>query len=138
MAALDGELDDAEREDLDRRMAEDPELREEWDRMSAVKEATGRLRLRTPPDEVWDDYWQSVYNRAERGFAWIVVSVSAAVLLGWGAWRALEALLADRDVPIVLKVAVFGVVLGGIVLLVSVVREKWFTGRRDPYRGVQR
>ena len=138
MAALDGELDDTERAELDRRLSRDPELREEWEQMTRVKEATVRFSLRIPPEEVWDGYWQSVYNRLERGIGWLLVSVGAAVVLGWVAWSVVDALLQDQTVPGLLKLAIFAVLLGGILLAISVVREKWFTGRRDPYRGVRR
>ena len=36
------------------------------------------------------------------------------------------------------KLALFAVILGGLVLFGSIVREKWFTHKRDPYKGVQR
>ena len=35
-------------------------------------------------------------------------------------------------------VAVFGVVMGAIILLVSVIREKLFTRKSDRYKGIQR
>jgi len=138
MAALDGEIDDAALEDLRRSVEADPELREEWERMNLVKQATARFTLRTPPEEFWDGYWESVYNRLERGLAWILVSVGAAVLLGWAAWHAVDALLRDESVPRFIKLAIFAVGLGGILLLGSVAREKWLAARRDPYRRVRR
>ena len=138
MAALDGEIGDDDGAELARALERDATLREEWDRMNEVKRATSRFAMRNPPVEVWESYWVSVYNRMERGLAWILVSAGTIFLLGWGAWEAVGALVRDTDMPGYLKIAVFAIVLGGILLGVSVVREKWFTGRRDPYKGVIR
>ena len=138
MAALDGEIGDDERAQLERALERDAALREEWERMQKVKLATSRFAIRSPPAEVWESYWVSVYNRMERGLAWILVSVGTIFLLGWAAWEAIGALVRDTEMPGYLKIAVFAIALGGVLLAVSVVREKWFTGRRDPYKGVIR
>jgi len=138
MAALDGELEPGEREELDRLLDADPALRREWTRMSAVKEVTGAMTLRRPPGETWDRYFESVYNRLERGVAWTLVSLGAIVLAGYALWHALEGLLASTGLPPVVKVAIFAVLLGGVILLVSVVRERLFVRRTDPYREIDR
>ena len=138
MAALDGEVSAEERNELDRKLASDPELRQEWDRLRRVKEVTSSMGLKRPPDEVWDDYWTSVYSRFERGLAWILVSAGAVVLLSFGLWELVGHILADSDLPGFVKISVFALMVGLVVLLVSVIREKLFTRRRDPYKEVQR
>jgi ferric-dicitrate binding protein FerR (iron transport regulator) len=138
MAALDDELSSRERAELQRLLAQDAGLREEWDRLRKVKEATGEMKYVEPPDEVWDDYWVSVYNRLERGVGWVLISLGSLVLIGWAAWHAIGAMLADSDLPGFIKVAVFVVVMGAVILLFSVIREKLFTRRSDRYKGVQR
>ena len=138
MAALDEELDAAQQHELDALLEADPELREEWERLQRVKEVTREMQLRKPPEEVWGIYWTSVYNRLERGVGWILLSLGATVLLVFGGWELTQALLADTDLPPLVKLAVFAVVAGLAVLGVSVAREKWFVSRRDPYRGVER
>jgi ferric-dicitrate binding protein FerR (iron transport regulator) len=138
MADLDGELPPEERGELQRVLADDAELREEHERLSRLKEITGMMRLKAPPPEIWEDYWKSVYTRFERGVGWVLLSVGALVLLGWGSWEIVQALVQDEEIPGFAKLAVFGVLGGGVVLLVSVFREKLFLHRRDPYRGVKR
>ncbi len=138
MAALDDELPSRERAELERLLSEDAGLREEWDRLVKVKEATAEMKYVEPPDEIWDNYWVSVYNRLERGVGWVLISIGALVLIGWAAWHAVEAMLADSDLPGFIKVAVFAVVMGALILLVSVIREKLFTRRSDRYKGIQR
>lgn len=138
MAALDGELAAAERAELERRLAAEPDLRKEWERLQRLKELTKMSKIKSPPEEQWDHYWRSVYNRIERGIGWILVSVGAAVLIGYGLWHAVQNLLGATDMPEYLKLAIFAVLVGGVVLLISIVREKLFTYRHDPYKEVER
>ena len=138
MAALDGELGAGERDVLERALAADPELKSEWDRLRRVKEVTGEMSLRKPPEEVWGGYWRSVYNRLERGIGWMLVSAGVIVLLAYGAWHAVQAMLADSELPGFLKLAVAAVAIGVVILLVSVIREKLFVRRKDPYKEIER
>jgi len=138
MAAIDGEIDDRDRKELDRALAEDASLREEWLRVHRVKEVTATMGLQEPPQEVWDEYWTSVYNRFERGIGWILVSIGAMVLLAYGAWKWVEVIWGDTGVPLFLRLAILTVAVGFIILILSVIREKLFTRRHDPYKEVQR
>jgi len=138
MAALDGEISAAETEVLERGLAADEELFREWKGLRRVKEVTADMGFRKPPEEVWGRYWTSVYNRTERGLGWILASLGAIVLVGYAAWEIVGRLLADTDLPWIIKLAVFAVALGSIILLISVAREKFFTWRRDPYKEIER
>ena len=138
MAALDDELAGGEREELDRLLADDLDLRSEWDRLHEVKEVTNTMSLHRPPAETWERYFESVYNRLERGFAWILLSIGTIVLMGWGLWIGLEEIWGTTEIPIYVKIAIFAVLLGSSVLLLSVIREKLFVRRTDPYKEIQR
>ena len=138
MAALDGELSSVERTELERLLAADEGLRQEWERLKTVKEVTGTMTFREPPEEVWETYWVSVYNRAERSLAWLFVSLGLIVVLGWAGWHAVDAILSDSQLPPLIKIAIFAAALGGGILFFSVVREKWFARKRDAYKEVLR
>ena len=138
MAALDDELAGGEREELDRLLAEAPELRREWDRLHEVKEVTSTMSLRRPPEETWEQHFESVYNRLERGLAWILLSMGTIVLAGWALWVGLEQLWSTTELPMYVKIAIFAALLGLVILLLSVIREKLFVRRTDPYKEVQR
>jgi len=138
MAALDGEISTDERADLDRVLERHPEIRQEYRMMQRVKEVTGTMTYREPPEETWDRYWVSIYNRLERGIGWILISVGAVVLLSWGAWEVLGEIWGDTGIPLGVKLAIFTVAAGLLILAVSVVREKLFTYRRDPYKEIER
>ena len=138
MRGLDGELDAGERDELDRLLAGDSELREEWERLSRLKEVTSNMSMRKPPEEMWDGYWTSVYSRFERGLAWILVSIGAIVLGSYGAWYGVRDLMGDPDLPTLVKWGILAVIVGLVMLLVSVLRHRVFVSRTDPYKEIDR
>jgi ferric-dicitrate binding protein FerR (iron transport regulator) len=138
MRALDGEIDTAERAAFEARLADDPDLREEWRRLSRAREATMGLKLRRPPEEVWDGYWTSVYSRTERGLGWILVSLGAIVVGGWAVWTWVGALLADTSTPLIVRFGMIAMFMGVVILAVSVVRHRINVLRTDPYKDIQR
>ena len=94
--------------------------------------------LRKPPEEVWGRYWASVFNRFERGIGWTLVSLGAVVLVSWGIWEFVGALIVDEELPLFIKLSILAVVAGGTMLTLSVFREKLFTRSRDPYKEIER
>jgi hypothetical protein len=138
MARLDGEISDAEARELDRLLAQDDGLRAEWEKLRRVREVTETMKFRTPPEEVWDDYWTGVYNRAERGFGWVLVSLGTTIMLSFVGWNVIQEVLADTTMPGLVKLGLLALTVGGAVLLVSVLREKLFTSRSDPYKEIKR
>lgn len=138
MAALDDECSGEELRELESWLEASPQLAEEFRRLRRLQEVTTTMTLTNPPEEIWDDYRVSALHRMERSVAWVLLAFGAAVVGGWGLWHWLADLL-DSDVPLLIKAAVVALVAGGLLLLVSVVRERWVMSRRDPYsRGVTR
>lgn len=133
MAELDDELTVEDRRALDNLVAADPGLATEQARLRRVKEVTSMMTLRKPSDEIWDGYWTSSYRRAERGIGWLLLAAGSLVLAAWGLWRMVGSLWADTETPVSIRLAVVAVMLGLLVLLFSVVRERLFTRRHDPY-----
>lgn len=138
MAALDGELAPGERTELDIALERDPALRDEWERLSNLQEVTRMTRITTPPDTHWDGYWHSIYNRLERGFGWLLVSLGATVLGLQGLWDFVHELLADTSVPDHIRWATFALMAGGLVLAISVLRERLSSHKHDPYKEIDR
>lgn len=138
MAAVDDEISDEDRATLERALDADAALREEWDTFRRLKEVTSRMTPGRPPPEVWDTYWEGVYRRVERGLGWILVSIGAIVLTVWGAWTWVGDLLADSSLPLLVRWSVLALAAGLAILFVSVVRERWFVFRDDPYKDVVR
>jgi ferric-dicitrate binding protein FerR (iron transport regulator) len=133
MTVLDGECTDADRQRLEALLADRSELAVEWNRLRRVKEVTMTMGVRQPPEEIWDRYRESTLQRVERGIAWTLVAAGGAVIVGWACWQWLSRWLADAEVPLAIRVAGVALAAGLFLLFVSVVRERWWLHRRDPY-----
>lgn len=135
---VDGELTDEERRRFEDELSRSPELRAELEEFHKLQKVTGMMQYADLPLEVWETYWQSLYRKLERGVGWIVMSVSAILLLCFGAFEFFSALWLGPEVPLWAKVGVSGVTVGAIILLVSYGRERLFAYKRDRYREVER
>jgi anti-sigma factor RsiW len=136
--ALDGELSAAEQAEFQQLLASAPARQQEWNEYRKLKEVTMKIKFTEPPPEVWDRYWVNVYNRIERRVAWILVSLGAMVVLFFAGIKAVESVLADAEMPWLVKVAILTLLAGGVILFVSVLREKLFTKKTDRYKEIQR
>jgi uncharacterized membrane protein YcjF (UPF0283 family) len=85
-----------------------------------------------PPEEFWDQFRRSALHRAERGIAWGLIAVGAAILAMSALWAWIEAWL-SADIPWLIKLASGALAVGIALLVVSVLRERWMVSRRDPY-----
>jgi len=103
-----------------------------------VKEATNKMKLKKLPEMYWDDYWKHVYNRIERGVSWIFISIGAILLLGYGSWEFLNVLIRDHSVNPVVKTGILVLLIGFVILMVSVLREKLMVRKFDKYREIER
>ncbi len=137
-AYADGELDESERERVERMLADNPDFRRELDSIHELSRLTESVRLAEPEQEVWNMYWANVYNRLERGVGWILLSVGAIILLAYGAWHFVQDFLLDSSVPLLVRAGVCAATLGVIVLLVSVLRERLFIRGKERYKEIVR
>ena len=107
------------------------------ERLVRLKAFTDHLVLREAPREAWDGFQDKVYNRGERGLGWLLLIIGIAVVGGYGLLRLAVVLLAAA-IPVVVRLGVFVAVAGLLVLLVSILRERLFTRKRDRYDDVVR
>ncbi len=139
---LDDELDPTERAEFEAELVRSPELAQELEAFRQLRGVTAAMKLDPFPDDVFDDYWRTTYNRLERRFGWLLVSIGAIILLAAALARALPDfvhwLLASPEDPWWVRLAIGLLSVGGAVIVVSVIRERFFTERRDPYREVKR
>jgi hypothetical protein len=135
---LDRELSPAETEELRRHLEECPDCRLELERQRELKEVIDTMKLPEPPPELWDRYWLGVYNRLERGVAWVLISVAAVIFLGAAAYHLILALFTEAEMPVIMRVGLGCGVAGLAILFVSVLRERLFVRGKDKYREVVR
>lgn len=127
----------------ERAIAEAIEGNERWESelraFIKIKEVTENMQFKELPDSYWEGYWNGVYTRTERAFAWILLSVGLMILLGFSAFMGLSRFYADPGVSLILKVGVSMAILGGIVMVVSIARERFFARKHERYeREVER
>ena len=133
MGLLDSELLEKERASIERHLKECLECKRELKEFQRMKGVVESMKYKGPPDEVWEKYWSKVYNRLERGLAWILVSIGTIILLFYGGFKAVEGLIKDPTIGVFLKVAILILLAGLVILFVSVIRERVFTYKRDKY-----
>ena len=133
---IDGELSDKDRLAFEDELKVNQELRAELEEFVKLKEVTGSMTYADLPDEVWENYWQSIYKKTERGLGWIFFSIGAIVLVFAGLFQIMSHLYSDPTVPLLIKTAVTILLLGAVILLVSFSRERLFAYKRDRYKEV--
>ena len=138
MAYLDNELDDEQRQAFEAHLASCSKCSEELEEFKKLKQITDSVELAEPEDRIWQQYWGGVYNRVERGIGWVVFSVAGILLLIYGGFTAIEILITDPGVGLLLKVGLLALLAGLAILFVSVVRERIYFWSKDRYKDVRR
>jgi len=98
-----------------------------------IKEVTENMQFKELPDSYWVGYWSGVYRRTERALAWILLSVGLMVVCAFAAYMGLSEFYADAEVSLTLKIGVSAAVLGGIIMIVSILRERVFARKHERY-----
>jgi len=135
---LEGILSKEEQLKVDNLLLSNKEFKKEFEEQSKVKKIMNKMSLKNPSVEFWDSYWLGVYNRIERGLAWILVSLGMLILLGFGTFYLAEVILTDTSIPALLKYALAFLLFGGTILLLSIAREKFTVNKKDKYKEIQR
>ncbi len=138
MGAVDDELNTDERKEFERLLADNPDYKKEYQQYKKLKEATKDMKFKNPPAELWDSYWLNVYNRIERGLGWILLSIGSIFLLTFAGYHFFKALIFEANLPLIIKISILSVIAGLAILLVSIVRERIFTYKSDPYKEIKR
>jgi len=138
MGYLDGELSGEQNREIEKHLNVCTGCSEELDEFRELKKITDDISLNEPEDRIFDQYWSCVYNRIERRLGWILLSVSGTILVIWLGFMAIEAIVEDHTISIVLKVGLLMFYASLVILLVSVFREKHHFRNRDRYKDVRR
>jgi hypothetical protein len=132
------EISSEEKRMFNKLLASDSELKTEFEEQKRIKEVLNKMKLKNPSREIWDSYWMGIYNRIERGIAWIVISIGAIIFFGYASYEIVNAFINDTQAPALAKLGMGLLIFGGLILLFSLIREKIFTSKRDKYKEVQR
>ena len=135
---LEGIISSEENQRFESLLSTDFEFKKEFEEQKRIKNLMNRMSYKNPSVEFWDSYWLNTYNKIERGFAWILISIGALIFLAFGAFYLAEEILADPEIPEIFKYALAFLFFGGSILLFSVFREKFTVNKRDKYKEIQR
>lgn len=138
MKALDEEIDNKEEIEFEKLLEGSLEYKQEYEAMKKVRDITREMQFWTPSDALWEKYWTGVYNRMERGFGWLACSIGAVILLTYGAFQMIDSIISNTHLTLIVKLGILLVAGGLSTLLVSVIRERFFTFKRDPYKEIKR
>ncbi|MHC4471765.1 MAG: zf-HC2 domain-containing protein [Planctomycetota bacterium] len=137
MGYLDGELDDDTRSLVQTHLEGCAECRREEQAYRRLNEMTDSIEFVEPTEAEWQAHWRQIYNRMERGVGWFLLSTGGLLLVLYGAYRLLEDFLLDSAYSLILRLGVGAATAGGLVLAVSVVRERIRLYRVDRYEEVE-
>jgi hypothetical protein len=134
MARLDGEITPDDLALLERHLDACEECRSEFKEMGELAGLVGEIRLARPSEEDMMRYWPSVYARIERGMGWGLLATGAVIWVGYGVY----AFLTDPMTEALTKLLVALPVVGIVMLLVSVIRERYHVSKTERYEEVER
>ncbi len=138
MGYLDNELSDEQKRQFEEHLDGCSECTDELEEFRKLKAITDEVTLVEPEDRIWQDYWNSVYNRIERNVGWIVFSVAAILLTIYGGFKLIEDIIKDATVGMLLKAGLLALIAGLAILFVSVLRERLHFRQKDRYKDVRR
>lgn len=138
MGYLDNELSEQEKKKFTEHLDQCPDCQKELAEFKDLEQLADEMVLTEPADELWQQYWNNIYNRFERTLGWICLSIAAIVLLIYGGFKLIEKIVQDETVDCVLKVGLVALVVGLAILFVSVLRERLCLRKKDPYKDIRR
>ena len=71
-------------------------------------------------------YRASLYNRLERSIGWFLFFVGILILLIYGSFKIVNCIVKDSSIALLLKIGIFGIIGGQVILMVSLIKEQLF------------
>ena len=90
MGYLDEELSAEQIRQFEEHLTTCKECSSQLQEFRQLKAITDQMTLVEPEDRLWQQYWDGIYNRTERGIGWIIFSVAAIVVNSEGRWCTLS------------------------------------------------
>jgi len=131
---LDGELTPDENRQVNDHLTRCAACRAEYEQL---RETSGRLdavSFQEPDDRVLARIWNSPFSRLSRNTALIMIIGGYSGLIGYGFY---EFLTSGRE-ELPAKLGLAAIVVGFLILLVQLIRERVKTYKTDPYKEIER
>ena len=134
MGLIDQELTPEESKDVNDHLRKCSGCREEYEKLRETAAKIGAVSFEEPQDRDLKRLWKSPYSRFTRNSGLFLVLAGWLALVIYG----LVAIFQDSGEPLFSRMAVAAVIIGFLVLLITVIRERLITYRTDPYKEIER
>lgn len=134
MGLIDKELTPEETSEINDHLIRCAECREEYEQLRETATKIETISFVEPQDEVLRNLWKRPYSRFTRNSGLFLVFAGWLSLIAYGLYEAFR----STEEPVFSKIATAAVLIGFIILLFSVIRERIHTYKADPYKEVKR
>lgn len=104
--------------------------------LKQVKEKMGELSYPNTDLEMLEEMENDLLSNTGQWSAWILILVSAAIFTGIGL-ISLREFFTSPETPIMYRLATGGIMLGGIILFLTVLRQRLKIYKNDRYKKVK-
>lgn len=134
MGLMDNELTPEEMSEVHAHLTRCQSCRDEYESLIETSSKINLISYIEPQDEIYAKLWKSPYSRLTRFTGWFLFIGGWTVLLLFG----LIELLRNTNEPLLPRLATVAFIIGFVVLLLSVLRERFKKTKIDPYKEVIR
>lgn len=134
MGLMDKELSPEESRSVNEHLIRCASCREEYDLLCESSRKLSGLSYTEPDEKILNKIWKSPYSRFGRNAALGMILAGWLLLMGFGIFTALTA----PNEPVLPKIGMAAVLLGFVILLLSLIRERIRGYQNDPYKEVKR
>ncbi len=131
---LDGELAPDETRQANEHLTRCAACRTEYEQLRETSGKLAAISFQEPTDAVLAQVWKSPFSRLARNASLFVIIGGYASLIGYGLFEILTT--GKKELPV--KMCLAAIVLGFLILLVQLIRERVRTYKTDPYREIER
>ena len=131
---LDGELTPEETRQVNEHLTRCAACRTEYEQLRETSGKLAAISFQEPADAVLAQVWKSPFSRLARNTSLVLIIGGYAGLMGYGLFELLTS--GTKELPA--KMGLAAIVLGFLILLVQLIRERVRTYKTDPYKEIER
>ena len=134
MGLIDCELNPDEAKEVYDHLVRCASCRQAYDELKAASNKMESILPHQPSDEELESLWRAPYSRWTRLSGLILIMAGWIVLIGYIVFQ----YVVRGETPLLPRLAAVAVIIGFLVLLISLIRERIIKYKSDPYREVTR
>lgn len=82
-------------------------------------------------------YWSKLFNRVERALGWFFFVTGLVILISYALYELVLSLFENTQLSLFVKVGIFFIIIGFVILLISIIRERIVLSKKDKYSEVE-